>query len=290
MDTRKWKKENKPASCTEPPWAMFIPVEDRPNVLRQIRQETIEEYGYSMDECPKRKICIKKECLGRPLPWKSKTAKPLLEKLKNFSNIKNEELIVNTDCRSCPMFNNCDNLCNQVLDFIDRGKSMEVNIKYTNNNENEIVKKIDNEAGKLLVSSEDIPWDVLSVRKRKIVKQYLYEQKNFKHVADNNDLYNQAFAKYEFYAALTKLSEYANLRKFLKENSHVLTLRQHEILNMVYFQNKRIVQVAKDLQISKQSVQQTISRVTKKYNIKWHTFVKKQGNKMIYNTMEVLKQ
>lgn len=289
-DDRKWRKENKPAACTQPPWEVFIPPRERPEILRIIRQETIDEYGYAMDECPKRKVCITKTCMGRPLPWKSETAKPYLDKLaeKNYIN-EGDDLYIKTDCKTCPLFDSCNSPCNQVLDFIERDKSLEPDMKYEESLEHIKPKPNALEPIQWLVDANDIPWDILSERKCKVIKKYLYEQRDFRYVADSEGFYNQAAVKYEFYSALTKLSEYAIFRKFIDENAHLLTPRQYEILHMIYFDNKKIVQVAKELGVSKQSVQQTVARVISKHGIKWSRFVRKRGNKTIYNTAEVLK-
>ena len=290
MEIKKFKKLNKPSTCTLPPWAVYILPRQRPEILRIIRQETIDYLGYHLDECPKRKVCITKSCLGRPLPWKSKTAKPYLDKLAKSLNIKNgEDLYINTDCRTCPFYTDCENPCNQVLDFIEREKSLEPDMNYKETLEyvkpkGDVLEPVD-----LLVNSDDIPWDVLSERKKKVIKKYLYEQRDFRYVAESEGFYNQAAAKYEFYSALNKLSEYGVFRKFITEYSHLLTPRQYEILTLIYLNNKKIVQVAAYLGISKQSVQQTVARVIKKHNIKWKKFVRKQGNKTIYTTAEVLK-
>lgn len=290
MDYRKWQKENKQATCTQPPWAIYIPPKDRPEILRKIRQECITAYKYSLDECPKRKICITKKCLGRPLPWKSKTAQPYLKKLAKANNLKkNEELFIKTDCRDCPIYKNCSKICNQVIDFIDRNKSLEPEIRYEKHLENILITDVPIESSQLLVDSNSIPWDILSKEKRKIIEKYLYDQRDFRHIATTEGLYNQSLAKYKFYTALNKISEYAIFRKFLTENNHLLTIRQKQILKMVYFENKKKTQVAKELGISKQSVQQTIAHVAKKYNIKYKKFLFRQEGKRYYNTPEVLK-
>lgn len=120
MDELEYKRKFKPSSCSSPPWATLIPAKDRPEILRIIRQECIDIYGHDLDECPKRFTCLKKSCIGRPLPWKSPTAAPYLERLKETQVIKNEEMFIQTDCSVCPIAAICKNPCNQVLDFIDR--------------------------------------------------------------------------------------------------------------------------------------------------------------------------
>lgn len=286
MNSKKFKKEQRPSACTQPPWAVFIPPMQRAEILRKIRQEVIDEIGHSLDECPKRMVCLKKTCMGRPLPWMSETAKPYLEKL----GVKEgEDYYVKTDCSACPLFKDCSSPCNQVLDYIEKDKVLEPIVHYENYREDIHAEEEPIEPSKTLISKEDIPWDILSERKKTVVKRYLEDQRDFRSVAEFVGLYNQAAAKYEFYSALNKLSEYGIMKKFVKENATKLTPRQHEILSMVYLNNKKMVTVAEELEISKQSVQQTVSRVIKKFNIKWHKFVTKKNKKTIYNTVNVLK-
>jgi predicted DNA-binding protein YlxM (UPF0122 family) len=284
-----FKKENRMSACTAPPWAVFIPPRDRPEILRIIRQECIDIYGHSFDECPKRLTCFKKECIGRPLPWKSETARPYLEQLKATQDIRNEELYITTNCASCPIASICKSPCNQVLDFIEREKAVEPNIDYRNDTEQFKIVKENLEPANFLVGGEDIPWDVLPKRKQEVIKKYLYEGRDFRYVGETLGLNNQARAKYEFYAAITKLSEYAVVRNFLTNHYNELTVRQQQIFNMVYLDNRSFIDVAKDLQISKQSVQQTVARVLKKYNVTWKTYVKKRGNKVLYSVPQIFK-
>lgn len=286
MKDRDWKKINKPSACRNAPWAIFIEPKKRPEVLRKIRQETIDAYGYSMDECVNRKICISKTCIGRDLPWLSKTAKPYLLQL----GIKEgEQYFVKTDCSTCPLYNTCTNVCNQVYDFIEKDKIVEPEIKYEE--QLDIVKTSEQilQESVLKVKKEDVPWDILSERKKEVINKYLFEQRDFRYISETSTLLNQAAVKYEFYSSLSKLSEFAIFRDFIKNSSEKLTSKQLKILQMVYLENKKLVQVAKELKISKQAVQQIIMRVVKKHNIKWYKFVRKKNNKITYSTLEIFK-
>lgn len=289
MDEKKWKKDNKPASCTQAPWAIYIPFRDRPEVLRLIRQESIDAYGYSMDECPNRRICISKECIGRPLPWKSETALPFLKELQKTHKIQDEKLYIGTNCQQCPLVKSCNFPCNQVTDYIERDKTQEPNITYNENLEKLIPKEI--EAGKQLffVDEKNIPWDCITTRSCDIIKEYIYRQRDFRAVAKKFNLFNQAAAKYKLYLTLNKLSEYAIMREFIKNNKDKLTKKQDLVLNKIYFENKSKTKVAEELNISKQAVQQLVTRVVEKYKIKWKKFTRKEKGKTLYNTAEVIK-
>lgn len=291
-----FQQVNKPATCTSPPWQVYIPFRDRPEILRRIRQETIDAYGISYDECPKRLTCFSKECLGRPLPWASKTAQPLLKQLVETHKTKlnpetNEvELLVSTDCRECPIYKSCTKPCNQALDYTGRDKSMEITLDYVETTDNlDQIEVYEPSEYKTKYTPADIPWHILKEKRRKIVQMKMFEHRDFRHIAEVLGLYNQAPAKYDFYSALTSITKYANIKEFVKNNPEKLTARQKEILDLYLNENLNYVEMSKRLGVSKQSIQQVISHVVKKHKIKWQVFVKKKGHKTIYNVPEKLK-
>lgn len=286
MDEKTFKKINKPAACTSAPWDKLVIGPNRDNILRQIRQETIAAYGYSMDECPKRKVCFTKKCIGRELPWKSATAKPYLERLKVTHSIVNDELYI-TNCEGCPIAAYCTTTCSQVNDWAQRDKTEEPEMIYKESLDNVVLaNENDDRLSGILGKGLQTPWDCLTKRREEVVKKYVYENKDFLTVAKELGLYDQSKAKYEFYAALTKLSEYAVMRKWLKDNPKGAGA---DVLSKIYNENKTMTEVAKQLDVSKQAVQQTVSRTIKANNISWNVFVKKQGNKVVYNVPEVLR-
>lgn len=289
MNELKFKKDNRPASCNEPPWSNLIPAKDRAEILRIIRNETIEHYGYSMDRCPKRLTCWTKSCTGRPLPWESETARPYLEKLETTQKVVDGEMFIVTNCQACPLFKSCKSPCNQVLDFIERDKKSEPSLTYKNTTDNLEAEAAFLEPANFSVGASDIPWDAIASKKAEIIRKYLYEQRDYRHIAETMDLNNQARTKYEFYSAVNKLSEYAAVRKFLKDHSAKLTAKQLEIFELVYIKNLTFVKTAELLEISKQSVQQCVSRILKRYKVKWKTYVKKRGNKVFYSVPELFK-
>lgn len=287
MNEKDFKKIHKPSACTVAPWDKLVTGPNRDNILRAIRQETIAAYGYAMDECSKRKVCFTKTCLGRELPWKSATAKPYLERLKATHTVTNDELYI-TNCDGCPIAAYCTTSCSQVNDFLQRDKTDEPEMLYKESLDNVIMEPTET-ADKLvgiLGRGFTAPWDCLTHRRQAVIKKYVYENKDFLTVAKELGLYDQAKAKYEFYAALTRLSEYAVMRKWIKENPNATGI---EVLNKIYNENRTMVQVAEDMKVSKQAVQQTVSRVIKTNSISWAVFVKKQGNKVVYNVPEVLR-
>ena len=296
MDEKTFKKQFKPPACTQAPWESLITGPNKDNILRQIRQETIAAYGYSMDECPKRKVCFTKDCIGRPLPWKSATAKPYLEQLKTTHKIVNDELYVET-CAACPIANYCTSTCSQMNDFLQRDKTEEPEMIYRETLDNVVMKNVDDsKVVGILGKGLTVPWDCLTPRREQVVKKYLHEQKDFLTVAKELGLYDQAKAKYEFYAALTKLSEYAVMRQWLKNNEPENWFVRSDgdcyvygMLHDIYVDNKTITQTAKERGISKQAVQQAVSRTQSNNKITWNIYVKKKGNKVVYNVPEILK-
>lgn len=285
---KKFKFDHKPPACTTQPWKNLIPVDQRDDVLRKIKEETVEIYGYSMDACTKRKTCFTKTCGGRELPWKSPTAKPYLEKLKTTHKIQNDELYID-NCASCPIARTCTSTCSQVNDFINRASNPEMQFVYQENLESYNQEEVMSSGERPKETNLELPWDILTPAKARVIKKYLYEQKDFLLVAKELGLNNQSEAKYSYYSAINKLSEWAIMRKFISENASKLTETQRKILVDVYIHNKDLTSIAETANISVAAVSQTINRVVSKFSIKWPIFVKKEGNKVIYNVPEIFK-
>lgn len=288
MDEKTFKRLNRPASCNNPPWASVIPSEKREEVLRIIRQETVAAYGYSMDECPKRLVCLTKTCMGRPLPWDSPTAKPYLEALAKRQNVQNGEMFL-SNCEVCPIFKTCKATCAQVNDFMNRDRIGEPEMVYKESLDNIVMAPSQDRVASIIGPDLKVPWDALNNNRKQTVKKYLYDQKDFLTIAKDLGFHDQSRARYEFYAALTTLAEYATMRKFLEDFQDELSDKQQNILKMIYVANLTISEVADKEQVTKQAVQQIVARLVKKYNIKWTTFVRKQGNKVIFNVPELMK-
>lgn len=270
------------------PWRYLIPKEERDTVLRKIRQETSEAYGFDMEACPKRKVCIGKDCIGRSLPWKSETAKPYLEQLKKTHKIVNGEMFID-NCNTCTIRNSCTSPCIQINDFFNRTKSRQPSLVYKETLDNFEIQHSTEVGEGLLNKGLKIPWDALSEKRKQVVQLYVYKQRDFLQIANELDLTNQARVKYEFYAALTTISEYGVMRKFIADKTPVLKESQLEVLNLIYYENHSLTYAAKKLGISKQAIQQMIDRLKKKYNLKWTKYVYKKGNKLVYNVPELMK-
>ena len=240
MDEKKFKKDNKPAACTMPPWAGLIPKAQRDDVLRQIRHETVEHYGYSMDECPKRLVCLGKTCLGRPLPHKSPTAKPYIDQLRQTHTFNNDELML-SNCDICPIRLSCTSTCSEMNDFMNRDRIKEPYLDFRENLENVVQEPersvtIEN----LVEKGRKVPWDALTTKRKETVEKYLYEQKDFLTIARELGYHDQSRARYELYAALTTLAEYATMRKFYEDNESILKEADKKVIKNIYLDNLSI--------------------------------------------------
>lgn len=286
-----FKLKNRPPACNTRPWAHLIPKAVRFDVLAKVRQECLALYGYDLDECPKRLVCFAKTCMGRPLEWLSPTAKPYLQEFAKIVGIKeNEDYHIITDCSTCPIKLTCTSSCPQVNDFMNRDKIKEPQIDFRENLEN-IVQEPERTISiqNMIDKKRDVPWDALTKKRKETVEKYLYQQKDFLTISRELGYYNQAKAKYELYAALTTLAEYASMRKFYEENEQSLKDDDRNVIKSIYLDNMSITEVAKIKNISKQSVQQRVAKIIKNNGITWQIFVRKEGKKLIYNTLEVLK-
>ena len=95
------------ACCTRDVLTLFMPFNERYTLHHKIRQECLEKYNEDrITECTKRMICLKKSCMGRPLP-NTPTAMPYLKELEKVADIRvnkdtgEKELFINTDCSKC---------------------------------------------------------------------------------------------------------------------------------------------------------------------------------------------
>ena len=287
MNEKSFKKANKPAICTNPVWKSLITTDDKEDIVRKIRSETVEAYGYSMDACPKRLVCLGQDCLGRPLPVLSPTAKPYLDELKKKYKVVNDELFL-TKCEVCPIKLKCTSTCHQINDFLNRHHKKEPEFVFQELSENTTETILSSNTNNFM-SNKDIPWDSLTIRRQEVIKKYLYEGKDFSAIAKELGMKSQAWVKYEFYAGLTKLSEYASVREYLTNNKENITKGNFSLLEKLYIKNQSITELAKNEGCSKQAIQQRLTRTLDSANIKWIIFVKKVKNKLIYNVPMVFK-
>ena len=290
MNDKDFKAKYKMGVCTNSPWKPLIPEDIREETMRQIRKESIELHGLDLDQCPKRFVCLTKTCIGRPLPELSPTAKPYLEQLKKTHKVINGELFI-SNCDTCTIAKSCKAACWQVNDFMNRQAGEQPNLIYQESLEqhDEIQQPISMDTQPSVFNNLEIPWDCISEAKQNLVKMYLFERKDFISIGKILNIKTAEKVRYQFYAALTKLSEYAIIRKFIENKEEKLTEKQALIMRKVYIDNSSLTSVAKEYNITKQSVQQLVAKVIKQNNLKWHVFVKKRKNKVIYNIPAVLR-
>jgi predicted DNA-binding protein YlxM (UPF0122 family) len=289
MDETQFKKQNKFPLCSKSPIEYLIPFKERQETLLKIRNEVIDAYGEDISgECPKRRVCFG-DCLGRPLFWKSATALPYLQTLvKSQSEQPNE--ILATGCNTCEIKTTCSKTCPTVNDMLNKNLTPEPRIVYKSIYNEEDYSPIDNSNKIDSIKNITIPWDVLDIKKADLVKEYLYNERDFKYVANKFGLSNQSAAKRELYSAINKLTEFARMRDFINNNPDKLNRKnQYEILYSIYHKNEPINEVANRFGISKQAVSNLISRTIKDNNIKIDKFMVEKDSKLIFNGLEIFK-
>ena len=289
MEQNKFKSQYKFASCSRAPWASVIEKGQRDSVMRQIRLECLQIYGYEMDTCPKKEVCLGKSCLGRELPWKSPTAKPYLDKMEQMGLLTNKEYIVQANCNNCPIKPTCTAVCPQINDFMARHTKKQPDLVLKDTLDNYVLEAPEPPSENTFISGLPLPFDCLNKASQTVVKLRMNKRTDFLTISKECSLFDQSEAYYIFYRSLTKLSEYAILRRFLKEKGSILTLGQKEILEKRYIHNKDLKDIAKDRGTSIQNIQQIIARVIKANKISWPIYVKRSGNKTVYAVPEVLR-
>lgn len=285
MINKDFKELKRQATCTSRPWEHLIPRAKRFEVLRQVKQECLELYGQAFDECPKRLSCFSKNCIGRKLEWDSPTARPYLNKFAIIHNLEPGDEYFLDNCNTCEIKATCSSLCSQVNDFMNRAKVKEPELLYK---EEILPIEVESTREALFSKELEIPWDCLTPQKQAIVKTYIYDQRDFAYIANKYNLWDQSKAKYQFYSALTKLSKFSTIRKFLNSNHKKLTEFQALIMHEIFINNNTASNIARKLNISKQAVGQVVAKIIKLNKIKWQVFVKKQGKRLVYNTARII--
>ena len=60
-------------------------------------------------------------------------------------------------------------------------------------------------------------------------------------------------------------------------------------MSKAYVDNMKFTEIAEEMGISSQAIQQLVDRIVKANNLKWTKFVRKEGSKVIYNTTEIFR-
>ena len=133
-----------------------------------------------------------------------------------------------------------------------------------------------------------IPWEVLTIKKQQIVKDYLYNNKTFEDIAFSLKT-TKSKIRYDYYASLTKLSKYAVMRQFLDNKGDQLNPKTFTIMNTIYWYCNNVDVSAKHYNTTTSAIYKRINRVIKEFDITWHVFVKKEKDKIIYNIPPILR-
>ena len=282
-----FKTRRRPAMCTS---SLFASLPTASNdVLNNIRQESIQLYGKDLlAECDKRLVCFGVNCLGRALPVLSPSAQPYITELTKTHKIENGQLFINTNCGACELSRSCKSLCAQNTDFINRDRVIPPDIQFQPNIDVSAAAPITSIRTYFENENHVIPWDVLSAKKEKLVKAYLYEGKDFNQTANSIGIKSASHCRYMFYCALTTLSEAAAVRKLLTINQQ-LTVAERTLLELLYVRKYTVSQCAKVLNVSKQAISGRKQRIFSRHNVRWLVFVRKQNGKVVYNVPKVLK-
>lgn len=288
MSLKTFKSKYRPAVCTTNIFKNVVTPTEADIVLEQIRQESIELYGKDLSaECSKRKVCFGKECLGRELPVQSPTAQHYIKALSKTHTIKDGKLFITTNCQMCPISDKCANVCDQNVDYLQRDYIQSPDLQYQSNIDISPPTMIPDIKLTSNLDLANVPWDVLSSKQQQLVKSYLYQHQNFAVVARECKIKSISQCRYVFYSALNKLSETAAVRNLLE--SPTVSDADKEILTWLYVNNWSMQECADRLNVSKQAVSARLKRILNRHHVKWHVFVRKVRNKVVYNTPMVLK-
>lgn len=272
--------KKKPAACTQPPWKAYLPNGKKGEILIKIRQETEQAYGQNYDSCPKRMVCIGKSCLGRPLPTKSKTFQKYFSEMKKNLNIVNDELVLE-NCDICQLRPNCNKPCQQINDYLARDKKEQIDLTYKETIHNIAQEPQNREFSYGELNFKELPWDCVPELNKKVYEKVFLEKKNMRLCALELNLADASTIKQIITSTFNKLSEYYNIRKFLKENPP-LTKKQKLVLHLMYIKNMNFREIEKATNLSKSSISAIINRVKNKYNLKIEKFHKRIGNVRTY--------
>ncbi len=259
------------AACTSPPWQALIPFEERPDALRRIREECLSEYGYEFEECSKRLRCDKKQCIGRPLPWKSKTAKPYLDELSKTQKIVNEEMVIITDCQTCPIFKKCTSTCNQIDDYIDRKVKPEPVMYYRNDVSNSTIESEGSAFFKDI--SAPIHWHLISTLYKNALQDYILKDLNLNELAVKYNT-DRATIKSYVYSAITTLSKYRAIAKSFNSGIFRSDLQKTCIKQLL--DSNTIKELAAQFNVTNSAIRLHIQNFTQDNKITWKKYVHRE--------------
>jgi len=293
MNDSAFKKKNKPALCTLHPVLAVVPKEKYHELLNICRQRARDRGDDFSLECKKRYICTG-QCTGREIDDYIPELKPYIKKIKHL--IKPDGMIYLQGCKQCPIAKTCKRTCNQVSDFMERGKNKEdfvnrleqaaVSTDYAISNSNfvdwiteepetkpGILTELISRYGSIQDAVSHLPWGAINEKRQRLIKMYTFEGKDFRATAKELGYSNGTVARNEFYRALTALSKFATVRFYVEEHRDEISDFEYELLQMRYYQFLTVAEIAKLLNLPVNTVRSKLFRFLKKAGMKYARYV-----------------
>jgi Sigma-70, region 4 len=293
MNDTIFKKKNKPALCTLDPVMAVVPKNEFYELQNVVRQK-LRDIGLDYDAgCPKRHTCLG-QCTGRPIYHQISELKPYIKKIKHL--IKPDGMIYLQGCKQCPIAKTCKRTCNQVSDFMERGKNKEdfvnrleqapVSTDYAISNSNfvdwiteepetkpGILTELISRYGSIQDAISHLPWGAINEKRQRLIRMYTFEGKDFRATAKELGYSNGTVARNEFYRALTALSKFATVRFYVEEHRDEISDFEYELLQMRYYQFLTVAEIAKLLNLPVNTVRSKLFRFLKKAGMKYARYV-----------------
>lgn len=296
MTDANFKKKNRPPLCTEDPFLGIVPRDKVHEILNIARQRSrdagLDDYDLG---CPKRFTCDG-NCTGRPVPNNIPELQPYIKKLQHL--IAPDGLMYVSKCKACPIAKTCKRVCNQVADYMDRGKNKEditnkFDVSQTStdfalgrwvSNDSDdaqpgVLVKLIERYGSIQDTIENMPWGAINKKRARLVRMYIFEGKDFRACAVELGYSNGTVARNEFYRSLTTLSKFATVRYFVEEHRDEISDLDHELLQLRYYKFFTVNEIAKQLNLPVGTVRSRLFRFINKSGLKYVKYVNK--NKVI---------
>ncbi len=294
MNDSDFKKKHRPALCCEDPFLSIVPknlIHEITNFARQrSRDKGLGDYDFG---CPKRFTCDG-NCTGRPVPNYIPELKPYIDKLKHL--VSPDGLMYVTKCGSCPIAKTCKTTCPQITDYMNRQSNRE---DITNKSDPVLIStdyalgtwvsgQPDNEETKPGVLSElisrygsiqdaidNLPWEAINVRRKRLVRMYIFEGKDFRACAKEIGYSNGTVARNEFYRSLTTLSKFATVRYFIEQHRDDIPDFDYELLQLRYYKFLTVGEIAKQLTLPIGTVRSRLFRFISRSKLHYTKYVNK---------------
>lgn len=263
--------------CTQSPIKTAL----GPDKHRELRAKYKLALGLDLldDRCPNSFNCLISDsnCIGRPFPIDVEIKQALdsinVQVTKGIFKGREVYLADATLCDSCPFRASCANPCATQESYLKRSTRTDLSPKGTM-----LVSFDDFEKGyfgeALNISealsssdkyddgwrSEELPLDCLTEQQRLIVKGIVYEGKTQVQLGYELEIAQQLISD-QYSASISKMSEFALARKYLKLHGGTARVRMYYLNNMIE------IDIALIEGVSQQAINKTLTEWRKKYGI-----------------------